>query len=666
MLQNGKRFKRTIFLLYNMPFIWISFIAIVALAFALFTYLRIMKRSPGSKEMQEVSDLVHDGALAFLNKEYQILIVFVAIVSILLFFGLGTITAGGFILGAFLSALSGNIGMRIATKANARTAEAAKKSVGDALRLAFSSGMVSGMTVVGFGLLGLTVLYYFVNDPVLLYGFGFGASSVALFARVGGGIFTKAADVGADLVGKVEAGIPEDSPKNPATIADNVGDNVGDVAGMGADLFESYVDSIIAAMVLGVLVLPELGALIPLSLAALGIVASIIGSIFVRTKNHDVFSALDRGIIASAVITAILAYILISQTMPDLNVFYAMLSGIISGVLIGYSIKYFTSSEHYPTREIAMSAQTGAGTSVINGLSVGMMSTIGPILFVSIAILVSYYFAGLFGIAIAAVGMLSIVGVTLATDTFGSVSDNSQGIAEMTGMGKKVLERTAVLDAVGNSTAAIGKGFAISSAALTTIALFASYIQITGLASIDLSIPVVMVGLFLGAFVPFLFSSLTMSAVGKAAHEMVKEVRRQFKEIPEILQGTAKPDYNKCIEISTEGAIKSMIIPGLIAILFPLAVGLSLGVEALGGFLAGSIATGFLMAVFMANSGAAWDNAKKWIEQGNIGGKKSPAHKAAVVGDTIGDPFKDTAGPSLNILIKLMTIVALVVAPLII
>ncbi|MAG22229.1 MAG: sodium-translocating pyrophosphatase [Candidatus Diapherotrites archaeon] len=649
-----------------MPFIWISFIAIVALAFALFTYLRIMKRSPGSKEMQEVSDLVHDGALAFLNKEYQILIVFVAIVSILLFFGLGTITAGGFILGAFLSALSGNIGMRIATKANARTAEAAKKSVGDALRLAFSSGMVSGMTVVGFGLLGLTVLYYFVNDPVLLYGFGFGASSVALFARVGGGIFTKAADVGADLVGKVEAGIPEDSPKNPATIADNVGDNVGDVAGMGADLFESYVDSIIAAMVLGVLVLPELGALIPLSLAALGIVASIIGSIFVRTKNHDVFSALDRGIIASAVITAILAYILISQTMPDLNVFYAMLSGIISGVLIGYSIKYFTSSEHYPTREIAMSAQTGAGTSVINGLSVGMMSTIGPILFVSIAILVSYYFAGLFGIAIAAVGMLSIVGVTLATDTFGSVSDNSQGIAEMTGMGKKVLERTAVLDAVGNSTAAIGKGFAISSAALTTIALFASYIQITGLASIDLSIPVVMVGLFLGAFVPFLFSSLTMSAVGKAAHEMVKEVRRQFKEIPEILQGTAKPDYNKCIEISTEGAIKSMIIPGLIAILFPLAVGLSLGVEALGGFLAGSIATGFLMAVFMANSGAAWDNAKKWIEQGNIGGKKSPAHKAAVVGDTIGDPFKDTAGPSLNILIKLMTIVALVVAPLII
>lgn len=617
--------------------------------------------------MQEISELIHKGALTFLHKEYSVLIAFVVAVTIaiLLLPSLSPITAVGFVFGAFLSALSGNIGMRIATKANVRTTEAAKKGVKEAFSVAFTSGLASGLSVVGFGLLGLTVLYYFVQDPVLLYGFGFGASSVALFARVGGGIFTKAADVGADLVGKIEAGIPEDSPKNPATIADNVGDNVGDVAGMGADLFESYVDSIIAAMVLGVIAFPILGPLIPLSIAALGIVATIIGSMFVRV-NKSVFHAIDQGVIASAILTAIFSYFLISSIFTSLGLFYAILTGLVSAIVVGYSAEYFTSAKYSPTKEIATAAQTGAGTNIITGLSTGMLSTIAPVLIVAIAMLVSFHFAGLFGIALAAVGMLSILGITLASDTFGSVSDNAQGIAEMVGLDKKVLERTSVLDSVGNSTAAIGKGFAIASAALTTIALFASFTMIAGLSAINLNNPVVMAGLFLGALVPFIFASLTMNAVGKAAHEMVNEVRRQFREIKGILEGTAKPDYDRCIAISTRGAIRAMVVPGLIALLFPVAVGVSLGAEALGGFLAGAIATGFLLAVFMANSGAAWDNAKKWIEAGNLGGKGSPAHKAAVVGDTVGDPFKDTAGPSLNILIKLMTIVALVAIPLII
>jgi len=649
-----------------MPLIWIGFIALVAIAFAVFTYLQVLKKPAGSKEMQEISELIHKGALTFLHKEYQVLLGFVAVIAILLYIGLGAVTAGGFVFGAFLSALSGNIGMRIATKANTRVTEAAKKSVAEAFKIAFSSGMVSGMAVVGFGLLGISALYYLIGDPVLLFGFGFGASSVALFARVGGGIYTKAADVGADLVGKVEAGIPEDSPKNPATIADNVGDNVGDVAGMGADLFESYVDSLIAAMVLGVIAFPYLGALLPLAIAALGIVASVIASFFVRAKGENVFSAIDRGVIVGAIITAVLSFFVINSIFPDLGLFYALLAGLVSAIVVGYSTEYFTSAHYPPTKEIAMAAQTGAGTNVITGLSTGMLSTVAPVIVVCIAILVSYHFAGLFGIAIAAVGMLSVLGITLAADTFGSVADNSQGIAEMTGLKGKVLERTSTLDSVGNSTAAIGKGFAISSAALTTVALFASYIQIAGLETIDLSVPAVMLGLFLGALVPFIFASLAMNAVGKAACEMVKEVRRQFKEIKGLLEGKAKPDYDKCIAISTQGAIKSMVVPGLIALLFPLAVGLSLGAEALGGFLAGGIAAGFLMAVFMANSGAAWDNAKKWIEKGNLGGKGSLVHKAAVVGDTVGDPFKDTAGPSLNILIKLMTIVSLVVVPLII
>ena len=650
-----------------MPLTWIVLIALVGIAFAVFSYFKTLKQSPGSKEMQEISELIHNGALTFLHKEYSVLIAFVVIVTVLIFLlpALSPFTAVGFLLGAFLSALSGNIGMRIATKANVRTAEAAKKGVNEAFSVAFTSGMSSGLFVVGFGLLGLTVLYYFVQDPVLLYGFGFGASSVALFARVGGGIFTKAADVGADLVGKVEAGIPEDSPKNPATIADNVGDNVGDVAGMGADLFESYVDSIIAAMVLGVIVFPGVGATIPLGIAALGIIATVIGSMFARVRT-SVFHAIDRGVIISVILTAVFSYFLIDSVLGDIGLFYALLTGLVSAIIVGYSAKYFTSEQYSPTRKIATSAQTGSGTTIISGISVGMLSTALPVIMVAIAMLLSYNFAGLFGIAIAAVGMLSILGLTLASDTFGSVSDNAQGISEMAGLGGKVLERTSILDSVGNSTAAIGKGFAISSAALTTIALFASFTKIAGLTVIDLNNPFVMAGLFIGALVPFIFASLTMDAVGKAAHEMVKEVRRQFREIPGILQGKAKPDYNRCIAISTEGSIKAMIIPGLVALLFPIAIGLSLGLEALGGFLAGSIASGFLLAVFMANTGAAWDNAKKWIEEGNLGGKGSDAHKASVVGDTVGDPFKDTAGPSLNILIKLMTIVSLVAIPLII
>ena len=648
------------------PLLWISVIAVLAIVFALFNFRNVLKKNPGSKEMQAVSELVHNGAITFLHKEYTILVVFVVFVSALLQIALGFPTAIGFVLGALLSALSGNIGMRIATRANTRVTQAAKKGVGEAFGIAFSSGLVAGLSVVGFGLLGLTVLYYFLGDPVLLYGFGFGASSVALFARVGGGIYTKAADVGADLVGKIEAGIPEDSPRNPATIADNVGDNVGDVAGMGADLFESYVDSIIAAMVLGVIAFPVLGALVPMAIAALGIVASVIGSFFARVKGNNAFSAIDKSVFVSALLTAFFSYFLINSAFGSLELFYALLTGLVSAIVVGYSAEYFTSAEHFPTREIAIAAQTGAGTNVIAGLSTGMLSTIAPVVVVVLAMLISFYFAGLFGIAIAAVGMLSILGVTLASDAFGSIADNAQGIAEMTGLKGVVLERTSVLDSVGNSTAAIGKGFAISSAALTTIALFASFTMLAGLEAINLNNPLVMAGLFLGALVPFIFASLAMSAVGRAAHEMVKEVRRQFKEIKGILEGTAKPDYNRCIAISTEGALKSMIVPALIALLFPIAIGFSLGLEALGGFLAGSIASGFLLAVFMANSGAAWDNAKKWIEKGNLGGKGSDAHKAAVVGDTVGDPFKDTAGPSLNILIKLMTIVSLVLLPLLI
>ncbi len=651
---------------------YIMLVGLFSLAFAGIIAYTISKTPVSKGKVKEIQDAIKEGAMAFLNKEYRILVVFLLVVALVLWAFIkpnGTQLAIAFIIGGIFSAIAGNLGMRVATMANARTAIAAKDSVNKGLRVAFNSGAVMGLAVVGLGLFGVTLLYVVFNfPPEVLYGFGFGASSIALFARVGGGIYTKAADVGADLVGKVEAGIPEDDPRNPATIADNVGDNVGDVAGMGADLFESYVDSIIAAMVLGTVAIGSIGpnaALLPLALAAVGIISSIIGTFFVRTgEKAKLHSALNKGIFVAAGIMVVASFFVIRGLAGNIALFYATITGLIAGIIIGLATEYYTSADKKPARKVAEACKTGAATNIIHGLATGMNSTIIPVLAVSAAIILAYYFGGLYGIAIAAVGMLSTLGITLATDTYGPVADNAAGIAEMAGMGPEVRKRAEALDAVGNTTAAIGKGFAIGSAALTALALFASYTQITGLTSIDVSAPKVLVGVFIGGLLPFVFSALTMKAVGKAAYDMVEEVRRQFKEIKGLMSGKAKPDYKRCVEISTHAALKEMILPSIIAILTPIVIGVVLGAEAVGGLLVGTTVTGFLMAVFMANAGGIWDNAKKYIEEGNLGGKKSDAHKAAVVGDTVGDPFKDTSGPSLNILIKLMAIVALVFVPL--
>jgi K(+)-stimulated pyrophosphate-energized sodium pump len=652
-------------------------VSILALCFALYNAIKLSKKSPGNEKMQELSELIHNGAMTFLKKEYMILSVFVIVVAIALLIFINKNIAISFIIGALFSAVAGNVGMRIATKANARTAEGSRKSLNEGLGIAFSSGTVMGLTVVGLGLLGVTILYLIFNDPNIIYGFGFGASSIALFARVGGGIYTKAADVGADLVGKVEAGIPEDDPRNPAVIADNVGDNVGDIAGMGADLFESYVDSIIAAMVIGtsILITTKVSSgfvVLPLVLAALGIISSIAGTFFVRVTKGHAQHALDKGIWAASIIMAILSFFIIRIIIPNshgFGVFYSMLSGLVAGIIIGLATEYYTSNSKKPTQGVAEAAKTGAGTNLIEGLSIGMLSTVIPILTVCAAIFLSYYFSGLYGIAIAAVGMLSTLGITLATDCYGPVADNAAGIAEMANLGPNIRKRCEGLDAVGNTTAAMGKGFAIGSAALTALALFASFTQVatqlTGKTTvIDITSPTVIIGVFIGGVLPFLFSALSMKAVGRAAEAVVVEVRRQFKTIKGIMTGKAKPDSNKCISIVTGAALRQMVLPTLITLITPILVGLFLGVDALGGLLAGATVTGFLMAVFMANAGAAWDNAKKYIESGKFGGKGSPAHKAAVVGDTVGDPMKDTSGPSLNILIKLISIVALVFLPL--
>jgi len=640
--------------------------SVVALAFAGFLAWRIKKQEVVSKKAERISEIIRQGAMTFLNREYRILFIFVIIISALIYYFLSPKTALAFVAGAFLSALAGQIGMRVAVLANVRTAEKLKNSIRPGLSVAFNSGSVMSMSVVGLGLLGITILYIIFKEPVIIYGFGFGASSVALFARVGGGIYTKAADVGADLVGKIEKGIPEDDPRNPATIANNVGDNVGDVAGMGADLFESYVDSIIAAMVIGSIVaIGDRGILLPIVLAGAGILISLISNIFVKMgsigSGHKV---LNRGIWMATILMAVSSYGIIKYLGFGINIFYAFLSGLLAGLIIGLVTEYFISNKYRLTKKVAKAAETGAGTNIISGFALGMFSTIAPVVVVSAVIFLAYQWSQLFGIAIAAVGMLSTLGMTLVANTFGPVVDNASGIAKMSGMDTGVLKRAEELDAVGNTRATIGKGFAIGAAALTALVLMISYGQAVKLPFIDLLNYKVIIGLFLGGLIPFIFSSLALQAVGKAAMAIVKEVRRQFKTIKGIMTGKAEPDYTKCIDISTRAALRQMILPSILGILVPVLVGFLLGPASLAGLLVGSIISGFLLAVTMVNSGGAWDNAKKYIEAGNLGGKGSEAHKAAVVGDTVGDPFKDTAGPSLNILIKLMAIVALIIAPL--
>ncbi len=675
--------------------------SVAALLFAVFTAKKVLKFSEGTDKMQKQAKAIRRGANAFLKRQYKIVGIFFAVLFVILCVMailklLTPYVPFAFVTGGFFSALSGFIGMKIATASNARTANACREGLNRGLRVAFSAGSVMGFTVVGLGLLDISIWFFLLKFVFKLEAteitsamltFGMGASCMALFARVGGGIFTKAADVGADLVGKVEAGIPEDDPRNPAVIADNVGDNVGDVAGMGADLYESYVGSILSASALGVAAFNgDMKAMsLPLILAAMGVICSIIGTFLVRTKEgasqKDLLRALSKGTNFSAIIIAIISFPLVYFILGKENwtLYFPILAGLLAGVLIGQATEYFTSDTYKPTKKLSDSSETGSATIIISGLSLGMISTALPIVIVAVCVLVSYFVSGggshgLYGIALAAVGMLSTLGITLATDAYGPVADNAGGIAEMSGLPKEVRQRTDALDSLGNTTAATGKGFAIGSAALTALALMASYIDkansIPGgaekISDLSLMNPTVLMGMFIGACLPFVFAALTMDSVGKAAQSVVKEVRRQFKEIAGLMEGKTDPDYARCVDLCTKASLKEMVLPTIVAIAVPIAVGLVLGCTGVVGMLAGATATGFLMAVFMSNSGGAWDNAKKYIESGTHGGKGSSCHKAAVVGDTVGDPFKDTAGPSINILIKLLSMVSIVFAAVVI
>ena len=673
-------------------------------AYAWTVFQKLSESSIKNDRISELAGIIHGGAMAFLKKEYSWLAPFVGVVAVLLGILLGVGQAFAFVLGALCSAGAGYIGMHVATQANGRTAYAASdnskdNAAGGALEVAFSGGSIVGMVVVGLGLIGLAAAYLFLNDVNVLTAFGMGASSIALFARVGGGIYTKAADVGADLVGKVEAGIPEDDPRNPAVIADNVGDNVGDIADMGADLFESYVNAIIAAMAIGFAfsftkdgdTLGLWGVGFPLILSSWGVLSSIVGCMMISRKapfsdivvsfirllpgmervmdridQGDAAFALRTGTFAAGILMILgtLVFSLLFFFTNSISVFLSVTSGILAGILIGYVTEIYTSGDYRFVRGVAASSETGAATVILSGLSLGMISTGIPVLLICASTLLSYWLAGMFGVAVAAVGMLSITGISLSVDAYGPISDNAGGIAEMSDLPEEVREITDHLDAIGNTTAAMGKGLAIGSAALTALALFVAYSQAAGISKIDIMDPKVIVGMFLGGMLPFIFCALSIEAVSKAAQAMIEEVRRQFREITGIMEGTGKPEYENCVAISTHAALTQMILPGCIAIVSPILVGWLLGKEALGGLLGGAIVTGVMMAIFMSNAGGAWDNAKKYIEEGNFGGKGSRNHAAAVVGDTVGDPFKDTAGPSLNILIKLMTVVSLVLAPL--